>query len=413
VSGVGDLGGRDPPDPAGPIPAHSAIRWAWERQPTPGDRSEQTVSKRKRGDGYEVRWTEGGRKRSRSFARSSDADAFETEIRRRKQLGPLAPSIIQSTLTLAEFMEDEWWPRYAIPNLDEDTRRRYLEVWGKDLLPRVGAYKLREITPLVVEDVRDQLIKRGLAIASVLKALHLLSAILKRAAVRGLIPANPVDMVAKPSPPPAAPPRPLTPLTIEKIRAVMLKPKTKTVSASPPDKRVRRAYEAHTGSPTERQRNALIVSMLAYGGFRPIEDRNAEWRDLHKDAMRVYATKTRRERYVDLLAPLAEWRVASGLQGCNRWADHPATVGRFLEPRGLGQLAAACVPAGGARRRRYGRPAPVPAARFVRVSIAVVGRGSRVCRRSGRPLGRDAGAPLRRCHPRASRRPEGARRGAD
>ena len=54
--------------------------------------------------------------------------------------------------------------------------------------------------------------------------------------------------------------------------------------------------------------------MLAYGGFRPIEDRNAEWRDVHKDAMRVYATKTRRERYVDLLAPLAEdlaeWRVA-------------------------------------------------------------------------------------------------------
>ena len=149
--------------------------------------------------------------------------------------------------------------------------------------------------------------------ASVL-ALHLLSAILKRAAVRGLIPANPVDMVAKPSPPPAAPPRPLTPLTIEKIRAVMLKPKTKTVPASAPDKRLRRAYEAHTGSPTERQRNALIVSMLAYGGFRPIEDRNAEWRDVHKDAMRVYATKTRRERYVDLLAPLAEdlaeWRVA-------------------------------------------------------------------------------------------------------
>ena len=70
--------------------------------------------------------------------------------------------------------------------------------------------------------------------------------------------------------------------------------------------------------------------MLAYGGFRPIEDRNAEWRDLHKDAMRVYATKTRRERYVDLLAPLAqdlaEWRVAC--KGEDRWADHPATVGR-------------------------------------------------------------------------------------
>lgn len=74
----------------------------------------------------------------------------------------------------------------------------------------------------MVEDLRDQLIRRGLATASVLKALHLLSAILKRAAVRGLIPANPVDLVAKPSPPPTAAPRPLTPLAIEKIRAVML-----------------------------------------------------------------------------------------------------------------------------------------------------------------------------------------------
>jgi site-specific recombinase XerD len=56
--------------------------------------------------------------------------------------------------------------------------------------------------------------------------------------------------------------------------------------------------------------------MLAYGGFRPSEDRNAEWGDLRNDALRVYATKTRRERYVDLLAPLAhdlaEWRLACG-----------------------------------------------------------------------------------------------------
>ena len=80
------------------------------------------------------------------------------------------------------------------------------------------------------------------------------------------------------------------------------------VPASAPGKRPRRAYEAHTGSPTERQRNARIVSMLAYDGFRPSEDRNAEWRDLQNDALRVYAMKTRRERYVDLLAPLAQDR---------------------------------------------------------------------------------------------------------
>jgi hypothetical protein len=72
------------------------------------------MSVRRRGKQFEVRWTEGGRKRSRSFLRADDARAFDLDIKRRKQLGALAPGIIQSRQTLAEFMEEESWPRYAI-----------------------------------------------------------------------------------------------------------------------------------------------------------------------------------------------------------------------------------------------------------------------------------------------------------
>jgi hypothetical protein len=75
------------------------------------------MSVRRRGKQFEVRWAEGGRKLSRSFVRAEDARAFDLDIKRRKQLGALAPGIIQSRQTLAEFMEQEWWPRYAIPNL--------------------------------------------------------------------------------------------------------------------------------------------------------------------------------------------------------------------------------------------------------------------------------------------------------
>jgi hypothetical protein len=82
------------------------------------------MSVRKRGKRFEVRWTEGGRKLSRGFLRAEDARAFDVDIKRRKQLGALAPGIIQSRKTLAEFVEEEWWPRYAIPNLAPDTRRR-------------------------------------------------------------------------------------------------------------------------------------------------------------------------------------------------------------------------------------------------------------------------------------------------
>jgi hypothetical protein len=75
------------------------------------------MSVRKRGKQFEVRWAEGGRKLSRSFLRAEDARAFDVDIKRRKQLGALAPGIIQSRQTLAQFVEEEWRPRYAIPSL--------------------------------------------------------------------------------------------------------------------------------------------------------------------------------------------------------------------------------------------------------------------------------------------------------
>jgi hypothetical protein len=80
----------------------------------------------------------------------------------RKRLGALAPGIIQSREPLAEFMEEEWWRRYAIPNVASDTRRRYLEVWDVHLPPRLSDYELREITPMVVEDLRDHVTARSM-----------------------------------------------------------------------------------------------------------------------------------------------------------------------------------------------------------------------------------------------------------
>jgi integrase len=265
---------------------------------------------------YEVRWREGGRARSRLFDRKGDADAFDLDVRRRKQLGSLAPSVLQSKVTLAEFVEMEWWPRYAIPNLAPDTRRRYLEVWGSQLLPRVGGYALREITPMLIEDLRAQLEHQGLGAPTVRKAMLLLQGILKRAVMRGMIPMNPASMVDKPRQRATSTPQPLAPVMIERIREIMLEPRSRLVPASAPGQRPRRAYEAPAGSPLERQRNALVVSMLAYAGLRPIEDRGARWGDLGNRTLHVFATKTARARDVDLLAPLvqdlAEFRLACG-----------------------------------------------------------------------------------------------------
>jgi integrase len=243
------------------------------------------MSVRKRGKSYEVRWKEGGRKRSRSFRRKGDANVFDVEVKRRRQLGALAPDVIQSRRTLAEFVEEEWWPRYAIPNLAADTRRRYLELWGMHLYPRLGGFELREITPMVVEDLRDQMARTGASADTQRRSMTLLQGIMKRAVVRSLIPANPVAQVQKPRQH-ASEPQPLSPATIEQIR-VQLRP-----------------------------RDAMIVSLLAYAGLRPVEDRGARWADARDRTLRVAASKTGRVRHIDLLSPLAQdlagWRLASG-----------------------------------------------------------------------------------------------------
>jgi integrase len=247
------------------------------------------MSVRKRDDRrgqYEVRWREGGRQRSRSFAKKGDADAFELDVKRRRQLGPLAAGVIQSRLTLAQFVRDEWWPRYAVPNLKPSTRRRYLEVWGTHLLPRLGDYQLRELTPSLVEDLCAQLRASGVGVQTQRKTLMLLQGILRRAVVRGLVPANPVSVVDKPRQPPSRRPEPLGPQTVEGIRTLL------------------------------RPRDATLVSLLAYAGLRPNEATSVRWADLGERMLHVHAGKTERARVIELLSPLAqdlaEWRFAQG-----------------------------------------------------------------------------------------------------
>ncbi len=244
------------------------------------------MSIQKRGSRYVVRWREGGRQLQRTFIKRGDAMAFETDIKRRRQLGALAPGVIQSRMTLAEFVREEWWPRYAVPNLKPSTQRRYLEVWGTHLLQALGDHELRAITPMVVEDLRAQFDAQKVGVQTQRKALMLLQGILRRAVVRGLIPANPVSAVSKPRQPPTRRPEPLPPQTVERIRTQL------------------------------SQRDATMVSVLAYAGLRPEETTSARWRDLGDRSLHVHASKTERARTVKLLAPLAqdlaEWRLASG-----------------------------------------------------------------------------------------------------
>ena len=131
------------------------------------------------------------------------------------------------------------------------------------------------------------------------KSLTLLHTILEHAARWQRITHNPARYVKKP---PADPKRliePLSPRQVEKLRAEL----------------VQRGW----------LRDAALVSVLAYSGLRPGEALALRWSDIRKQTLRIdkalslgeeQATKTRQNRTVRLLAPLAadlaEWRLASG-----------------------------------------------------------------------------------------------------
>jgi integrase len=64
------------------------------------------------------------------------------------------------------------------------------------------------------------------------------------------------------------------------------------------------------------QRDATLVSLMAYAGLRPDEATKARWGDLGERTVHFHASKTERSRTVDVPAPLAqdlaEWRLACG-----------------------------------------------------------------------------------------------------
>jgi integrase len=121
--------------------------------------------------------------------------------------------------------------------------------------------------------------------------------------------------------------QPLSPAVVERIRVAMLHPPARDIAASATGQRTRRRYALPApGTAQTRQRDALIVSLLAYAGLRPGELRALRFGDPRENTMLVQraadpdgsikATKNQHRRSVRLLSPLAqdlrEHRLAAG-----------------------------------------------------------------------------------------------------
>lgn len=262
-----------------------------------------SVHRTRRKDGanvFVVRWREGNANRQRTFDRRRDAELWAAEVRRRRQLGALH-TLDAGTETLHQFVTETWAPAH-VPTLALSTRTNYVRFYDHHLQPFLGDVALRELTPGLIARWQADRLAAGAGGTAVRRSLDLLGSILQRAVEDELIVRNPARLVRKAPRGPRAEVRPLAPATVEAMRAYLL-----------------------DGGSEHPQRDATLLSVLAYAGLRPGEALALRWGDVRENTLLVArsvsygeekATKTNASRTVRLLAPLrrdlAEWRLASG-----------------------------------------------------------------------------------------------------
>lgn len=182
------------------------------------------MSVTKREDGrWEVRWRVAGRnspRRKRIFDRKSDADRFETEIRRRKALGELA--LFEQRNRSVEELATEWWTKYAVPNLADWTLKGYERMLVSHVQPRLGAMRVGEVNAEVIADFRSKLEAAGVGRHSVRQSMVVLQAMYEQAIRWGWVQVNPVKAVRKPSARRERAVVCLAPAQVEKIRAALI-----------------------------------------------------------------------------------------------------------------------------------------------------------------------------------------------
>lgn len=233
---------------------------------------------------WRVRWRDvRGRNRSQVLGRKADAIAFDAEVRRKKRTGELA-AMDGGRETLDDYVAGTWAKAHAV-HLADSTQTLYADTYDRHIAPHLGDLRLVDITPDAIAHWQADLVAAGVGKVTVKKAITLLGNILQRAAESGRIASNPQRVVRKVRVPRSREVSPLPPSAVEAMRAVA------------------------------SQRDATLISVLAYAGLRPQEALSLRWSQVRDRTLVINAEKTGARRSVQLLAPLAEdlarWRANS------------------------------------------------------------------------------------------------------
>ena len=235
-----------------------------------------------KGGGWEVRWRQAGRQRSKTIHDEDQAHIFDADVRRRRRLGTLAD--LDAGTELLRDWAVEWRFKSAENRLARSTLDRYDQVWDVHVLPRLGDYQLRQLTAGLIEDDLVAAMEEARAgRATQRKALYLLQAILRYAVRRERIPYNPTEHVERPRQRTRAV-RPIPLAAIERMLAGL------------------------------EPRDRMLVELLGYQGLRPGEALALADDDVRERTLLIESaisvgeekdTKTHKSRAVRLLPPVA------------------------------------------------------------------------------------------------------------
>ena len=160
--------------------------------------TERTMSLRRLGRAWEVRWREEGRHRSRRFDRKGDAQAWDDEVRRRKQLGPLALQQLTTVgPTLGQWIAERWAPEHGV-TLEQSTRERYANVYKCHVAEWLDEVPISEITVARLRTWQAERLAAGVKAGTIQKARTLLSSVLRHATEAEAVPGNPMTLVRPP-----------------------------------------------------------------------------------------------------------------------------------------------------------------------------------------------------------------------
>jgi integrase len=204
-----------------------------------------SVHKTKAGS-WSVRWREGSLNRSRNFKTKDEARRWQSIVERSEVAVPRRDEIP----SVHEFCE-EWLNNR--PDLASGTVTQYQQWLDHHIYPPLGHLLITELTTPRLDDWQRRRLEEEAGPAVLGKAQTLLSQILDRAVVRGLLQFNPLLSLKKP----AYKKRTHRWLTAEEVEAI-------------------RSWYLERDDLT----SATLVSILAYVGIRPQDALALQWRDL-------------------------------------------------------------------------------------------------------------------------------------